>query len=380
MTRPAGLSCHVIESLEELQEYRESWSQLAEACGKPTSRPQWLEAWWTAGCAPADRDSRALRVAAVTAGERLVGLLPGYLPDQHAAFPELRLLGQPRFWGVGPLVSEDAPPETVALIARALGERSPAPARIPLDCVPRNALWLEELRRGWPGGSLWLRRGRPSECLVVEGPMSSDEWLQNRSKRLRDDLHRLRRRRSEAGFELRMSESPEEVRADLAALARLHHARLNFQSQWLVKGVEDVLVRAGGELISRGDFRLWKIVREGEMVAGALSARAGNAAELLLTAFDPAWSRFGVGVAAVVAAIEDQLDAGTTLIDFGPGGFRYLRLLSNSTRPMSNYELFPSNRRTVRARAHWFPAHARERANILRVELKLGRRVRALRR
>ena len=109
-----------------------------------------------------------------------------------------------------------------------------------------RAEWPNELRCQWPGGPAWLRRGRRGKLLVVEGPMPSEYWLGGLTQRLRADLRRRARRRTEAGLAVECTESPEAVRSDVHALAELHHERWSWQSQWLVEGVEDRSPRPEG--------------------------------------------------------------------------------------------------------------------------------------
>jgi CelD/BcsL family acetyltransferase involved in cellulose biosynthesis len=372
----AGVRCLVFDSFDELEPYERQWDELAVACGKPTCRPVWMRAWWNARCIPADQGSRALRVVVVTDGGRLVGLLPGFLVDGHSRLPDLRLIGKGTFWSVEPLVSRDAPKATFALFARALSETSPPPARVDLSVTPRRVEWPEELRRRWPGGPAWLRHGRRGRLLVVDGPMSSEDWRAGLTQRLRSDLRRRARRRAEAGLAVECTERPEAVRSDVGALANLHHARWNWQSQWLGEGVEETLVEAGRHLLGSGDWRLWKVVRGEDMVGAALFTRAGETSEILLTAFDPAWSRFAPGLAAVVTGIGYELDAGVRRVDFGHGGFEYLQRLCNAEDPVVSYELFPGNRMMPLARARWITPHSRERMNIWRTQLRLRQRLR----
>jgi hypothetical protein len=309
-------------------------------------------------------------VVVVTEGERLLALFPGFLIDGHSRLADLHLLGQANFWSVEPLVSDEASRETFALFAHALSESSPPPARVFLQRAPAQAEWPRELRRRWPGGPAWLRRSYRGKLLVIEGPMSSEAWLAGLPRRSRGDLLRRTRRRAEAGLEVRCTDAPDAVRDDVHALAQLHQARLNWQSAWLTQGVEDAIVEAGRSLVPTGGFRLWKVVRGKELIAGALFLRAGEVSELLMTAFDPTWSRLAPGFGAVVAGIRHELDTGTRLIDFGWGGYEYLQRLTNAERPIVRYELFPTNLRMPIARARW--SHTRDR-------VRLRTRLRALR-
>lgn len=372
-----SLDCRLIDSVDQLQHYEREWDRLAVACGKPTCRPAWLRAWWDVSCIPADRASRALRVVVVTEGERLLGLFPGFLIDRQARFPDLNLLGAANFWSVEPLVSEDAPPETFALFARALGESPPPPARLVLRWVSVQADWPLELRRNWPGRPALLRRSQRAKLLLVNGPMSSETWLAGLPRHRRAELQRLERRRAQAGLEIACTDSPSAVRDDVRALFR--HARAKWRSPWLNDRLENLVVEAGRSLITSGDFRLWKIVSGKELIAGALFARAGDTSEALFTAFDPAWSALGPGLGAFVAATRGELDTGARAIDFGFAEYRYLQRLSNAERPIVRYELFPTNLRMPIARARWLRAHSRERVDMWRGQLQIRTRLRALR-
>jgi CelD/BcsL family acetyltransferase involved in cellulose biosynthesis len=147
---------------------------------------------------------------------------------------------------------------------------------------------------------------------------------------------------------------------------------MNWQSGWMIEGIEEMIVEAGELLVSSGDFRLWKVVRGEEMIAGALFARAGDASAVLLTAFDPAWSRLAPGLGAMVAGIQHELDSGKRLIDFGWGDFKYLRQLANAERPLAPLEMYPTTRKML-------IAGARERITIWRDHLQLRTRLRAVR-
>jgi CelD/BcsL family acetyltransferase involved in cellulose biosynthesis len=373
------LSSRVIERVEDLADYEDAWDHLAVAASKPMCRPAWLRSWWAARCEPAHGASRALRVVVVTDPERLLAVVPCYVLDRMARLPDIRLLGQGAFWGVEPLLSADAPDETLGLAARALSETLPRPARLVLDSALGQARWPQELRSQWPGGPAWLRRGRRGELLMIEGPLSFSEWLAARSKDWRSELRRRERHAVQAGIRVRCTDSPDAVDVDLRGLARLHHARWNHRSAWLRPGVEDAIAAAGRELIAKGGFRLWVVEHGDQMIGAALLACAGDSSQFVMTGFDPGWSRFGPGISALVAGIKQQLDAGSSVIDFGYGGFSYIRKMANASYPVVWYELFPTDWRTPAARARWLPEHCRERTNILRVQLRLGQRVRCLR-
>src|SRR5665213_1071364 len=107
------LSCEVVDRVEDLARYGNDWDNLAVAGGQPLCRPAWLRSWWTARCAKADRPRRALRVAVVTDGGRLLAVVPMYLVDRASVLPDMRMLGDGHFWNLGPVLSPQAPPHVL---------------------------------------------------------------------------------------------------------------------------------------------------------------------------------------------------------------------------------------------------------------------------
>ena len=363
--------CRLFESFDALQPYEPEWDRLAVRCGKPTCRPAWLRAWWDAYCAPANRESRALRVVVVTDDQKLIGLFPGFLVDRTSLVPDLRLLGERHFWSVEPLVSSDAPRETLALFARALGESRPPPVRLMTEWTSTQSTWPAELRRGWPGGPAWLRRSQRGRLQVIEGPSSAQAWLAGLRRRRRGDLLPSHQTESRSGLRSSLYRNRGGGPRRCARAGATPSCPPESALPWLTEGLEEAIVEAGRSLISTGDFRLWKTVRGEQVIGAALFARAGDVSELLLTAFDPDSSRLAPGLGAIVAGIRHELDTGVRLIDFGYAGAEYLQVLSNAERPIVRYELFPTNLRMPLARARWLRAHSRERVTIWRDQLQL---------
>jgi CelD/BcsL family acetyltransferase involved in cellulose biosynthesis len=71
----AGLSCTVVTDASELARLEGPWSELLgrSATDEPTLSPRWARAWWQVF---GDLDGRALRLALVRDGGRLVGVAP----------------------------------------------------------------------------------------------------------------------------------------------------------------------------------------------------------------------------------------------------------------------------------------------------------------
>jgi CelD/BcsL family acetyltransferase involved in cellulose biosynthesis len=363
------LSCEIVDRVEELARYEHEWDRLAVASGQPSCRPAWLRCWWNARCARADRPARALRVAVVTDAGRLLALLPMFLVDRTALLPDMRMLGEGQFWNGGPLLSPQAPPDVLGLLARALTESRPRPARLIFAHVPREAPWPQELAR--PGrGRVWLRPGGYDESLVIAGAPSYAEWFAARPQDWRAEFRRRERRAAEQGFRVRRADSAEAIARDVRELARLHHARLQGRSLWLLPGVEDALREACMELVAGGGARMWSVSRNDQVIAATLFACAGDTSQVLLTAFDPRWRGLGPGLLSVVAGIRRQLEDGNQTIDFGYGAFPYKQALAPAREPLARFELFPLGWRYPLARTRWPGERQRQQLDRLRRALK----------
>ena len=363
-------------TLADLDPYVEQWDRLAVSAARPLMRPAWLLSWWRGHCQFNDRSE--LRVALAFDDRGLVGALPLHVHDPEARIPVHEVLGAGAFWGQGPLLRGDAPPETLSLLTEALAGSSPVPAVLSLAAVDISHDWPQRMAALWPPRGAWLyTRAGAEPCLTVTLRGDFDDWL--RSARRPGEHQRKQRRLAERGVTLRRSTTASEFRSDLASLVRLHHVRWANNSQWLSPAMEIALDRAGSQLIDSGGVRLWLLEGEEGVVAATLFASAGAESCCLMTAYDRAWRAYGPGIFTTVAGIEDAFTRGERVVDLGYGLFEYQRGMANSARPVAWLRVFPRGRSYPLARACWAPRHAHERLNRLRVRLAARQRVNEVR-
>jgi len=366
------VTVRLAHSLTELDRYIDAWDRLAVSAARPTMRPAWLLSWWRGHCQSNDRSE--LRVALASDDRSLVGVLPLFVHDPEARIPVHELLGAGAFWGQGPVLSGDAPPEALSLLTEALAVSSPAPAVLSLAAVDVSHDWPQRVAAQWRPRGAWLyRRGRAVPCLTVSLHGAFDDWLRS-ARRPREHRRRLRRL-AERGVTLRRSATASEFRSDLASLTRLHHARWANNSLWLSPTMEIALEMAGTQLIDSGGVRLWLLEGPQGVVGATLFASAGPESCCLLTAYDSAWHAFGPGIATIVAGIEDAFTRGEQVVDLGYGLFEYQKVMANSARPVAWYRLFPRGKTYPRARVQWAPRHATEHVQRLRVRLRARQRL-----
>lgn len=360
----------------ELDPYVEEWDRLAVGASRPLQRPSWLLAWWLA-----KRESNSLselRVAVALDAGSVVGVLPFHVRNPEATIPFFELLGGGAFWGQGPVLAANAPPDTLELLTEALAQSCPEPAVVALDAVDPSLDWAQRAAARWPGDGAWLHartRSRPSLTVTLDG--NFHDWLHGTGRR---SEHRRRLRRlAERGVTLRRSTSELEFQRDLASLAQLHHVRWNHNSQWLTPAVEGALRLAGSQLFDSGGVHLWVLEGEAGMVGATLFASAGSESCSLMTAFDSAWRAYGPGIATLLAGIEDAFARGEGSVELGHGLFEYQVQLADSSRPLAWLRMFPRGRRYALARAAWTPRHIREKAQQLRVRLRPRQRIESAR-
>lgn len=365
------VTVRVAQALTDLDPYLDQWDRLAVSAARPLARPAWLLSWWRGHCQLIDRSE--LRVALASDDGRLIGVLPLYVRDPEVRIPEHEMLGRGAFWGPGPLLLGDAPPETLGLLAEALAASRPAPAVLSLASVDVSDDWPERMAALWSPHGAWLYTGPRDQCLLVTLQGDFDGWLRS-TRRPREHRRRLRRL-AERGVRLRRSRTASEFHADLASLKRLHHLRWDNTSVWLSPAVETALDGAGNELFDSGGVRLWLLDGDEGVIGATLFATAGQESCCLLTAYDRAWRAYGPGIATIVAGIEDAFTRGESVMDLGHGLHEYKRGIADAARPLGSCRLFPRGRAYPLARAQWARRHATERVRRLRVHLRARQRL-----
>jgi CelD/BcsL family acetyltransferase involved in cellulose biosynthesis len=95
----------------------------------------------------------------------------------------------------------------------------------------------------------------------------------------------------------------------------------------------------------------------------------------VIIAFDAALGRFGPGLCATVAGIEEAFRLGEDRVDLGHGEYGYKLQLATDLRQICWQEIFVRDARYPLVRAHALPRHARQRYIEARKDLRLGTRL-----
>jgi CelD/BcsL family acetyltransferase involved in cellulose biosynthesis len=352
----AALQADVAEHLHDLTPDLEAWDHLAVLTGQPYCAPGWMLPWWR-HVVPQAR--HRLRIVLVHEGGRLVGLAPFYAKLGFGGLAEYRQMGTGH--RVGPLAVPGREADVAQAVAHALAQVQPHPTSINLGRIDARSQWPTALCDHWPGRPpahrLDLQITAPTLGLPAGG---FDAWLGTKSGNFRQQTRRMRRRLEKAGAMVRMSATPEELRADLASLERLHRARWDSrgESGALSPGMVAMLHEAAHRLPTGERFRLFIVEIDGRAIGAQLFVAAGGEAAYWNGGFDPDWSDHRPGLVALLAAIEDAFNRADRRVDFGGGDHHYKRRLADRDEPVAFVTLMPRSGRYALTRAQMAPGQA----------------------
>ena len=300
-----------LEALTSLEDARSEWGPLAEACGNPFSTYEFASAWWRAH--GAGRELALFRVRG--AGGRTAALLPLYRADRGPA----RLL---RFLGHGPAdrLGPVCAPGDAALAAEGL-------RRVAAGQLGARGLLLAERLPGESGvapllGGRELRR-EASPVLPMSG-RSWDEWLEGRTKKLRQQIrYQERRLVKDHALAFRMTTDAATLESDLDDLLRLHGLRWGEESGAFDGAREQLHRDFARGLFERGALRLWFAEVEGQAAAAWYGFRFGGADWYYQGGRDPAWDKRSVGAVLVAHTMRCAFEDGMREYHFGLGDEPY---------------------------------------------------------
>lgn len=356
------LAAVVIDDAVALSSFAERWDALAVRCSRPYMAPAVQLAWW----AHARTGDARLRCVVVLDGDDLVGIAPMFAQVSALRLAEYRFLGAGNFHRLEPLAAPGREREVARLIAERLATVDPAPSSIVCEGFDADSPWPGLLRHAWPG-RMQLRTDQVMPAPVILLEPDFDAWLRDRNKGFREKLRSRRRRFAKAGATWRLSTTPEEVTADLAALYRMHHARWSSRggSAALTPRMERTLSAVGPALVAKGRFRLWTMEVDGEVIAASLFVSAGKDVAYWGGGMAPAWERESPGVQLVQVEVEAAFARGVERLDLGGGEQDYKRRFTGHVVPLTWQTLFPLGPRWPLTRLQLAPKHLRGNARAL---------------
>ncbi len=345
---------------------RAEWDALAVAAGQPYS----LSAWLLAG---AEHGTRVdMHVVVVRESGRIVGVAPFSLARWAGPFriSSLVSLGSHSVAAVPPLCLPGHEDALAAAVVEYAERLQPSPAMVALGWVPSASPWPGLLARTIPGRVVRRIEGTQTvPSVTIAG--SYDDWFAARSKSFRQKVRQNTRAIEKRGGHVRRSDDPEQVAQDITELLALHHAR--FESSGKVSALTHAdrlaAVAATPRLLAGGHLRVWVVEHEGRVVGAQLHLRAGDRISFVWTGMDNEWTKEGMGLVLLHAAVRDAHELGVREHDLGAGEYPYKQRFADGEHELRVEDLYAVGPRypLVRvglARKHLAKA-ARDRAALL---------------
>lgn len=312
-----------------------AWGDLWARGGAPIfQHHDWIEAWWNATHAQADRK---LLIVLAWRDDTLLAVLP-LATNRHRGLTVLEWAGRDACDYCDALLL----PGTQPAVLFRLWERLCAEAYFDVSL----------LNRLLPGASAWgllkpgLRGVRLSPNRRIEHSMrvagdwnSGEEWFSHFPKKIRQNYKRgVKFLEEGAELRFRLLEPHEDVGSALAQLAA-------FKRLWLQKtGIraplfdEDapMLPALARVLVETGRMRMFVLERQGEIIAISLNFVEGNSLRAFVTAYDPAFERGSPGMVLMMDYIRWAFDNGLREVDFLTGAEDFKNRFATRAVPLAS--------------------------------------------
>ena len=308
-----------VTRVEQLEDYREQWHDLAIRMGRPYSLPAWQLAWWRHAAPKASQ----LRVLLVLDGSELAAVGPFFL-DRWRGLSRLRLLGAGTSSAVEALVRPGFERSLAGALQTALTKERLADL-VMLEGTPASDGWLESFTGLCRGSQAPLHAvgswTQPSPIVTLsEGGF--DAWFAAKGSKFRARIRRGARQLESLGGGHRLVSDTDSVSRAISAFETLHERR------WKARGGSDVLTTGVGRLLrefaasSPENLRIWTVEVEGRPISVQIFLVAGGTVSHWLGGLDDSFQQLrpGAGVQSLQVALEHAWRSGDRLFDFGAGG------------------------------------------------------------
>jgi len=329
------MDIQLVTDVDGLEPYVDGWDALTDRVAEPRAAGTIVAAWARHMMAP----DLELRVWMAIDGSEVVGVFPlvaEMMPRQRV---RLSPPSTDMMYGTVPIAHPDRAREVAEAVADKFAEHSQ-----PVDLV--SIFWLPE---GSPWTVAFGRRLTEPEWVTTtsaryDSPYTSiggdglDAWLGQRSRQFRREAGRRARRYEDQGFRSFTTVDRTEIMERLPRLQSFYVRRqqerggegYRFDDE-MIKAIETAL-----EVSTPGRFRLSVLENDDMLIGASLTLRAGTRISGWITGYDPAWSRLGPGIAAILEALDAGARAGCEIADFGVGDQPYKEDLQDAAFPLES--------------------------------------------
>lgn len=151
-------------------------------------------------------------------------------------------------------------------------------------------------------------------------------------------------------FELDVAESPAEVTKALPAVIALHKTRaqaaeVSRVQHWdhFYRGDRATFIReVGPRLAERGEFKVGRLILDGEVVAGQMWFEKSRTIFLYYSGFVPEWAKYGVQLVTTLEVLKNGMSRGMNRVEFLRGGGQVKERWDTDVRVVRNTQVAPS--------------------------------------
>jgi CelD/BcsL family acetyltransferase involved in cellulose biosynthesis len=328
------MDIELVTEVDRLQDHVAGWDALAQ-CTSQARGGGGIVAAWAAHMLPPDTE---LRVWVATEGTEVVGVLP-FVAE---AMPRgrFRLLPPTTDLMIGsvPMAHPDCAQQVADAVADDFVAHAEPVNMATIYWLPQGSPWSSALGRRLVEPD-WVEAERTRyDSHYTSVPSGMDPWMAARDKVFRQGVGRRARRAEEEGFRLVTTEDPVEIMERLPRLQSFYVRSQEARGGQGYRFDEDMIrtIETAQALSPAGRFALTVLENDDVVIGASLVLRAGTNMSCWLVGYDPEWSRFGPGVAALLESIAAGSRAGCDAADLGLGDHHYLRDFKDACAPLES--------------------------------------------
>jgi CelD/BcsL family acetyltransferase involved in cellulose biosynthesis len=324
----------LVTDLGRLQDHAAGWDALAD-CASQARGGGGIVAAWAAHMLPPGTE---LRVWVATEGTAVVGVLPFVAETMPRGRFRLLPPTTDLMFGTVPIAHPDCEQRVTEAVADDFARRAAAVDMATIYWLPQSSPWSSAL-----GSRLVEPDWVEAELTQYDGyytsvPSGIDSWMAQRDKVFRQGVGRRARRAEEQGFRLFTTEDPAEIMERLPRLQSFYVRSQDARGGEGYRFDDDMIrtIETAQALSPPGRFALTVLENDDVLIGASLVVRAGTKMSCWLVGYDPEWSRFGPGVAALLESIAAGSRAGCDAADLGLGDHHYLRDFKDASAPLES--------------------------------------------
>ena len=313
--------------LRNLDQVRERWRPLAEACGNPFLTWEWTSSWWRHFGA----DREQLILGCEDGNGELVGIAPLHVHSRRP-FRILRPIGH----FPADVLGNVCAPEHQRAVDRALAAHLGAEESWDLLLIERTP--DQEMAESLDGRRL---RSYTEPELRIE----TDDWdafLKSKSSNFRGQVRNYERRlRRDHELEMRLCDDPDRLETDMETLVKLHYMTRELRGDHPLGAFPPELVAFHLDFaraaLERGWLRFWLAYIDGEPAAAWYGFRFGGADWFYQSGRDPRWLRQSVGFVLMANTVRDAVESGSHTYKLLLGNEDYKRRFANENPTVDSF-------------------------------------------